>query len=246
MRAPILFLAPAALLAAQEGPAPWKAPIPPGFFLKPEAVDLERALPAPPKRGSVADEADLEAVRQAQAFRGPEQEAWARFVDQDTVWKAGELLGPWFTAANLPGTARFFWELAVDGHGLSEVAKARYARPRPPQVDPAIRPCVPLPPNASYPSGHSFQAWMRAEVLADLFPEHQKALRERAHRAAWARILGGVHYPTDDVGGRLLALAFVAELRRLPAYQDALARCRKEMARSREPRHSSDRSLVVN
>lgn len=231
MKVPALFLGAAALLSAQEGPAPWKAQIPPGFYLKPEAVDLGRALPAPPSRGSVADAADLEAVRQAQAFRTPEQEAWARFVDQDTVWKAGDLLGPWFTAANLPGTARFFWELSVDGHGLSEAAKARHDRPRPSQVDPAIHPCVPLPPNASYPSGHSFQAWMRAEVLADLFPEHQKALRERAHRAAWARILGGVHYPTDDVGGRLLALAFVAELRKLPAYQDALVRCRREMAR---------------
>ena len=214
MKALVVLLAAGGLLFAQEGPAPWKVPILPGFYLKPEAVDLDRVLPPPPARDSVAGEADLEVVRQTQVFRTSQQEAWARFVDQDTVWKAGDLLGPWFTAANLPGTARFFWELAVDGHGLSEAAKARHARPRP-------------------PSGHSFQAWMRAEVLADLFPEHQKALRDRAHRAAWARILGGVHYPTDDVGGHLIALAFVAELRKRPAYQEALIRCRREMARFR-------------
>jgi len=233
MKALVVLLAAGGLLFAQEGPAPWKVPILPGFYLKPEAVDLDRVLPPPPTRDSVAGEADLEVVRQTQVFRTSQQEAWARFVDQDTVWKAGDLLGPWFTAANLPGTARFFWELAVDGHGLSEAAKARHARPRPPQADASVQPCVPLPPNASYPSGHSFQAWMRAEVLADLFPEHQKALRDRAHRAAWARVLGGVHYPTDDVGGHLIALAFVAELRKRPAYQEALIRCRREMARFR-------------
>jgi membrane-associated phospholipid phosphatase len=232
-RAFLLGLA-AAALGAQEGPPPWTVPTEPGFFLRPEALDLEAALPAPPSAGSLEELADLETVRMVQAFRTPAQEAWARTVETDTVWKAGELLGPAFTAARLPRTARFFWELTVDVHGVSEHVKRRFDRRRPPAMDGRIRPCVSLPPNASYPSGHAFQAFVRAEVLADLFPERAVALRERAHRAAWARIQGGVHHPTDDLGGQRLAAAFVAALRRLPAYGQALARCREEIAQRRE------------
>jgi len=184
----------------------------------------------------VAEEADLETVRQVQATRTPEQEAWAREVDRDTVWKAGAFLGAWFTAERLPRTARFFWELTVDSYAVSERVKARHGRPRPPKRDATVKPCVPLPSNASYPSGHSFQAWIRAEVLADLLPEHEAAFRERAGRAAWARVVGGVHYPTDVVAGRRLALAFVNELRKSPAYREAVDACRKELARVRDQR----------
>jgi len=108
----------------------------------------------------------------------------------------------------LPKTARFFWQLTVD--------------------DPRIRPCVSLPPNDSYPSGHAIQAFVRAAVLAELFPESREALLERAHHSAWGRILGGVHYPTDDVGGRILAEALVMRLKTLPAFQQAVKACREE------------------
>lgn len=212
---------------------PWVRSTAPGHFLVPEDMDLGRLLPPPPSRGSLAEEADLEALRQAQGWRSPELEAWAKEIDQDTVWKFAPVLGPWFTAERLPQTARFFWKLTVDAHAISERAKRIHGRPRPPKLDPSLRPCVPLPPNDSYPSGHSIQAFVRAGVLAEIFPEHREALLARAHRAAWGRILGGVHYPTDDVAGRILAEAMVVRLKKLDGFREAVEACRVEAAARR-------------
>ncbi len=223
-----VFLLTGAAAWSQEGPAPWEVPTPPGHFLRAQDLDLSKLLPPPPAPGSLAEMADLEALAQTQAWRSPEAEAWARVVDRDSVWKFDTVLGPWFAAERLPRTARFFWKLTVDVHAISEAAKVLYARPRPPKQDARLNPCVPLPPNDSYPSGHSLQAFVRAGVLAEIFPEHREALLARAHRAAWARILGGVHYPTDDVAGRLLAEAILKRLKTQKCFRQAVAACRFE------------------
>ncbi len=208
---------------------PWEQATPPGHFLLAEALDLPRLLPPPPARDSLAEWADLEAVLQGQLGRTPEQEAWAQDIDRDTVWKFAPVLGPWFRAEGLPQTAQFFWKLTVDAHAIAERAKVIHSRPRPPRLDPRIRPCVFMPPNDSYPSGHSLQAFVRAGVLAEIFPERREALMARAQRAAWGRILGGVHYPTDDVGGRLLAEAIVKCLKTQAAFRAVVEACREEM-----------------
>jgi membrane-associated phospholipid phosphatase len=39
-----------------------------------------------------------------------------------------------------------------------------------------------------------------------------------------------VHFPSDDVGGRMVAQAIVAELRKSPAYRTAVEQCRAEAA----------------
>lgn len=95
-------------------------------------------------------------------------------------------------------------------------------------MDAGIRPCVPLPGSGSYPSGHSLYIFVEAGVLAEVFPEHREALMTLAHRAAWGRIQGGVHFPTDVVGGRLLAEILVKEMKESEAFQRAVEACRKE------------------
>jgi acid phosphatase (class A) len=89
---------------------------------------------------------------------------------------------------------------------------------------------VKLPGTNSYPSGHSLRAFVVAAVLGDVFPDRQAELEARAHRVAWGRVIGGVHFPTDDVGGRIAAQAIVAELRKSPAYRAAVEKCRAEAA----------------
>jgi acid phosphatase (class A) len=215
-------------LPGQEGPPPWEVSTPGGHFLKSTDLELSRLLPPPPPRDSLAEAADLEAVLQAQVGRTPAQEAWAKETAHDTVWGFASELGPWFHAERLPKMARFFWQLTVDAYAISEEAKRLFDRPRPPKRDPRIRPVVFMPPNDSYPSGHSVQAFVRGAVLAEIFPERREALLARAHRSAWGRILGGVHYPTDDVGGRLLAEAMLTRLKTLPTFQQAVKACREE------------------
>ena len=46
---------------------------------------------------------------------------------------------------------------------------------------------------------------------------------------AWGRVIGGVHYPTDLAGGRLLGAAIVEELNANPAFEAALDKAKAEV-----------------
>ena len=72
-------------------------------YFQPADFDLRAILPPPPAPGSIAASADLESVLQAQAWRTPEQVAWAQFVEKkffDTPSMGA--LGPWFNEHDFP------------------------------------------------------------------------------------------------------------------------------------------------
>ncbi len=199
-------------------------------FVKPTGVDCAKVLPAPPAPDTIAARADLEAVMQAQAWRTPEHIAWAKRVDKNDAFMFGDVIGAWFTRANLPQTAALLKDVDEDRHEVTEVAKNLFARARPWVVDARVQPCVNKPSNDSYPSGHTASIFTRAGVLAEIFPEKRTELFDFAHRAAWGRVFAGVHFPSDVVGGRMLAEPFVAELRKSAAFQAQVEKCRAEIA----------------
>ena len=73
------------------------------------------------------------------------------------------------------------------------------------------------------------QALVWAELLAEILPAHRDALIARAHRAAWGRVLGGVHFPSDLVAGRRLAETYLAEARKHPEFRAGLEAARREI-----------------
>lgn len=207
------------------------APAAAGQFISADAVDWKTVLPPPPAPGSIAALGDLEAVLQVQAARTPADIAWAKLTEKDHVFEDyGDMFGPWFEEKNLPVLAELLRQVTADAQIVNKKVKDLYHRSRPPAVDPAVQPCVQIPLTNSYPSGHSLRAHVWGEVLGDIFPDRQVELYTRAHRVAWGRIIGGVHFPTDDVGGRLIAQAIMAELRKSPAYREAIEKCRAEAA----------------
>ena len=199
-----------------------------GHFVKPEAFDIAQILPEAPAPGSLTEQADLETVVQAQTWRTPDEEAWAKFIDKDNAFNHASVLGAWFTKENLPQTAKFLADVTDDVNAVGALTKKLHARPRPSQVDPRVKPCVPVPASASYPSGHVTRAYAWAAVLAEIFPEQRDALFARAAHAGWGRVLAGVHYPTDVVAGKLLAAAVVSELKKSAAFNAAVEKCRAE------------------
>ena len=70
---------------------------------------------------------------------------------------------------------------------------------------------------------------MFAEVLGEVFPERRDALEAHARRLSWARVVAGVHYPTDLEAGRRLAQSLVRALRGNPDFQRAVGACRAEV-----------------
>ena len=202
-------------------------------FTKTDMIDLAAILPDPPATGSLAANADLETVLQVQAARTPEQTAWAQLVDKNdlfAVFGAGGLLGAHFTTENFPRLLALLKDVNDDLWPMVDASKKRYARPRPYAVDARVKPCVTLPTNDSYPSGHAYTGYMRAAVLAEIFPEKRAEIFERARSFAWGRILGGVHFPTDLEGGRRIAEAGMVEVKKSAAFRAAVEKCRAEAA----------------
>jgi acid phosphatase (class A) len=226
----ILLLGAVALPLRAESPEQ-KAPAAAAPFLQPEAVDWKACLPAPPAPGSVAALGDIETVLQVQAARTPEDIAWAKLIEPEKVFvDYGDVFGPWFEEKNLPVLAAFLTQVTSEARQVSDRMKDLYPRQRPPAVEPTVQPVVKIPKSNSYPSGHSLRAFVWAAVLSDVFLDRQADLFARAHKIAWGRVIGGVHFPTDTIGGRIAAQAIVAELRKSPVYRAAVEKCRAEVA----------------
>lgn len=79
-------------------------------------------------------------------------------------------------------------------------------RSRPCQQCPGIRACVPVPDRFSSPSGHSLHAATFALLLSASYPLLAPLLWCYAVLVAVARVVLGVHYPSDVVVGGLIGV----------------------------------------
>ena len=89
--------------------------------------------------------------------------------------------------------------------------KITYLRPRPSQVEPALKTVIENPFSPSYPSEYAATAGAAAAVLAWLFPDEAAVFEEQAQQAVQSRLLAGVEYPSDVAAGLALGQQ-VAEL----------------------------------
>ncbi|MFT4294924.1 MAG: phosphatase PAP2 family protein [Micropruina sp.] len=82
----------------------------------------------------------------------------------------------------------------------------------------------------SYPSGHSTDAYSSGLTLATLLPELAPSILARTSESTNNRIVLGVHYPLDVIGGRLAGEVGVATRWSDPAFRDqVLLPARKEL-----------------
>jgi PAP2 superfamily len=81
--------------------------------------------------------------------------------------------------------------------------KYTYWMVRPNQLDPNIKPLIPVPNFPSYTSGHSAFSAAAAEVLGHIFPEKKDALRRMAKQAGLSRLYAGIHFGFDIDEGLL-------------------------------------------
>jgi len=92
--------------------------------------------------------------------------------------------------------------MALMDAGISYLdSQYHYVVLRPSQADPSITTTAPLPNSPAYPSGHAAFSGAGAEVLGNLFPQEQAALRAKAEEAARSRVYGGIHYSFDGEAG---------------------------------------------
>jgi hypothetical protein len=134
--------------------------------------------------------------------------------------------------------------------------KGYYQRVRPSQLMPALMPPISIPGHASFPSGHATQSKLVALCIEQLLPGYQQDatkklpaapsqgslcdeltpnLRHLARRIARNREIAGLHYPSDSVGGRILAKQIFSTMlfdesnaAPVPSYANALSLARAE------------------
>jgi len=96
-----------------------------------------------------------------------------------------------------------------------------------------VQALVPLPKNASYPSGHSTYGTVDALVLAELAPDLHDALIARGEQIGDDRVIAGVHFPSDVTAGRTLGNAIFSVMAASPVFQEDLTAAKAEVAEAR-------------
>jgi membrane-associated phospholipid phosphatase len=85
-------------------------------------------------------------------------------------------------------------------------AKYTYWAIRPFQLDPEVKPVFATPNHPSYPAAHACASISVTRVLGYLFPRDAEAFAALGERAAESRVWAGIHYRSDIVAGRQLAI----------------------------------------
>ncbi len=197
-------------------------------FLSEKAVDPASLLPAPPALDTEEGRAELDFLLSLQAKRTPEQVARCRAEVRLNMSLFQGVLGPQFTAENLPQFDRLSRDIDKDVARFIAAAKMHFHRPRPPAEDCritwAVRPDISL----AYPSAHSTWGTVHALLLAEVAPDRRAAILARGREIGWNRAVAGAHHYSDIVAGRVFGQALWQALLKSPQFRAELAKAKAE------------------
>ena len=84
----------------------------------------------------------------------------------------------------------------------------------------------------SYPSGHAFVGAMMAILLAEMVPEQRTALFAFGWEYGYARVISGVHFPSDVEAGRILGTMLVEMMQQDARFRADLSVARQELRKA--------------
>lgn len=187
-------------------------------------------LPPPPAEGSAAWKKNIQGVLAAQKHISTDDLMAMRDEQHLRLELIVSVIGADFTLEKFPRSYALLRNVMEDAEGISGVDKKFWHTRRPYLTDSHVRLMVDrIDQSPAYPSGHTTDTRVVAEVAGLLFPEHLTDLRAKADSIAHHRIEAGVHYPDDIDGGRMLAMLIVGSLMKSDDFKDDLAAARDEL-----------------
>jgi acid phosphatase (class A) len=202
-----------------------------GYFIDPTILDLTLILPPPPAQTSETTKSELVEIHRIENTRTPEQVAAAQADDkEEDIFVYKQIFGPDFSPSAFPLTAALSAHIRIDEGVVGKPLKTSFRRPRPFQYDATLHPVCELTkePN-SYPSGHTLSGYLLAFALAQMVPEKQEQILQRAENYSHNRLVCGVHYESDVAASRNIAYAVFGYMMANPRFQKELAAARIEM-----------------
>jgi acid phosphatase (class A) len=188
-------------------------------YLQPQSVQPLRLIPPPATVGSEEQRSEIDSILAVQAVRTPAQIARFKAEEKLGLGAFAAIMPSFCTADNLPKLAKLLDSTGGDAKYLTGVSKAVFQRKRPYWEDSRIQPLGKREEDMSYPSGHATKGTVWAMILAELEPDLKDKLAERGREIGWDRVIGGVHYPSDIVAGRVLGQAIAEALMASPHFQ---------------------------
>jgi acid phosphatase (class A) len=220
-------------------------------YLAGEEPGFADILPPVPEIGSLTDEIDVATLRRWQQPDNSARWQLANADEQMSYNRFSQAFGIEISSSGMPLLVNLLSRTLRDVQDVAFSAKDFYNRPRPFQrfqmehvcgAKKAPAPEVPLKGGSSYPSGHMSFAWATVLILADVAPEHAQALLARGREYGESRVVCAVHYPSDLVGGQLVATAVVARLHSDAEFKKDLTCAKEEHSVALHPGEELSRS----
>ena len=163
-------------------------------------------LPSPVPNSSLEMGKDLLVVQGATYLRNKNLDKSIRKHDKDPAYA----IKAYLNLFGLEHDDSFIEKVLEQSSILALMQKNKYNKPRPTQLAPyfGIKFTVlgsKTNKTPSYPSGHSTQARLIAEIFSEKYPDHRTNLLKAAEECGMGRVSAGFHTPADHKAGVLLA-----------------------------------------
>lgn len=160
---------------------------------------------------------DLDEIDKALSEKHLQPETVAQFADTS------------ITRKSYPKLYHLLDRVGETSRSVNDVVKTYWNQQRPYRADKRINALIALSEGRSYPSGHATGSHVYAHILGVLMPQKRQQFEDRAEKISYRRVLVGMHYPHDLVGGKQLALIIVGALMQNSDFKKDLKAAQKEI-----------------